>query len=39
METVPPLLVCQVYLLPTTMGRWWYMAGAASYGLVYLCRW
>ena len=39
METVPPLLVCQVYLLPTTMGQWHYMAGAASYGVVYPCGW
>ena len=25
--------------MPTFMGRWRYMAGPASYGLVYPCRW
>ena len=39
METVPPFMVRQVYLLPTTMGRLWYMAGAASYGVVHPCGW
>ena len=39
MGMVPALMVCRVYLLPTTMGRWRYMVGATSYGLVYPCVW
>ena len=39
MGTVPKLMACQVCLLLTTMGRWRYMAGAASYGLVYPYGW
>ena len=33
------MFACVWCLMPTIMGRWRYMAGGASYGLVYPCRW
>ena len=33
------MFACGWYLMPTIMGRWRYMVGGASYGVVYPYRW